>query len=87
MFLLKNIKLTFTHSSRLISTSAIYNAGHSKWANIKHDKAIKDGKRSFLFQKLGRQIRVAIQGNNFLYYLLNNKLNDFQRAEALKIQL
>lgn len=62
MFLLKNIKLTLTHK-RLISTSAILNAGHSKWANIKHDKAVKDGKRSFLFQKLGRQIRVAITGN------------------------
>lgn len=58
MFLLKNVK-----SIRLISTSAIYNAGHSKWANIKHDKAIKDQQKSFLFEKLGRQIRLAILGN------------------------
>lgn len=36
-------------------------AGHSKWANIKHDKAIIDQKRANVFSRLSRQIRIAIQ--------------------------
>lgn len=40
-------------------------AGHSKWANIRHIKALKDGQRSLQFVKLSRQIRLAIQG---IYY-------------------
>ncbi|MDO8532699.1 MAG: YebC/PmpR family DNA-binding transcriptional regulator [Dehalococcoidia bacterium] len=34
-------------------------AGHSKWANIKHGKAIVDAKRSAVFTKLSREIIVA----------------------------
>ncbi|MCK9250936.1 MAG: YebC/PmpR family DNA-binding transcriptional regulator [Solirubrobacteraceae bacterium] len=34
-------------------------AGHSKWAGIKHKKAIVDAKRGKLFTKLGRHITVA----------------------------
>lgn len=37
-------------------------AGHSKWANIKHTKALKDGQRSQLFAKLGHKIKVTIYG-------------------------
>ncbi|KAF5272813.1 hypothetical protein FQA39_LY07840 [Lamprigera yunnana] len=36
-------------------------AGHSKWANIRHTKALKDSERGKLFTKLGQQIKVAIQ--------------------------
>ncbi|EDV98801.1 GH13516 [Drosophila grimshawi] len=36
-------------------------AGHSKWANIKHIKAQKDGLRAALFTKIARQIRLAVQ--------------------------
>uniref|UniRef100_A0A0K8SZI8 Translational activator of cytochrome c oxidase 1 n=1 Tax=Lygus hesperus TaxID=30085 RepID=A0A0K8SZI8_LYGHE len=36
-------------------------AGHSKWANIKHIKAEKDGERAQLFVKLCQRIKVAIQ--------------------------
>lgn len=36
-------------------------AGHSKWANIKHDKAIADRKRANSFSRICRQIRIAIQ--------------------------
>lgn len=36
-------------------------AGHSKWANIKHDKAIKDQARASMFDKFSRMIRIAIQ--------------------------
>ncbi|XP_060648063.1 probable transcriptional regulatory protein TTE1135 isoform X1 [Drosophila nasuta] len=36
-------------------------AGHSKWANIKHIKAQKDGQRAALFTKISRQIRLAVQ--------------------------
>ncbi len=34
-------------------------AGHSKWASIKHKKAIVDSRRGKLFTKLGRAITVA----------------------------
>ncbi|KAF6210244.1 hypothetical protein GE061_013348, partial [Apolygus lucorum] len=37
------------------------NAGHSKWANIKHIKAEKDGERAQLYVKLCQRIKVAIQ--------------------------
>ncbi|XP_023704234.1 probable transcriptional regulatory protein TTE1135 isoform X2 [Cryptotermes secundus] len=37
------------------------NAGHSKWANIKHTKAAKDAQKSTTFQKMSRLIRLAIQ--------------------------
>ncbi|XP_030555061.1 uncharacterized protein LOC115758510 isoform X1 [Drosophila novamexicana] len=36
-------------------------AGHSKWANIKHIKAQKDGLRAALFTKIARQLRLAVQ--------------------------
>ncbi|ALC39152.1 CG4957 [Drosophila busckii] len=36
-------------------------AGHSKWANIKHIKAQKDGMRAALFTKIARQLRLAVQ--------------------------
>lgn len=36
-------------------------AGHSKWQNIKHDKAIKDQQRAKQFSKFARMIRIAIQ--------------------------
>jgi hypothetical protein len=38
------------------------NAGHSKWANIKHIKAAKDAQKSVTFQKMAQLIRLAIQG-------------------------
>lgn len=38
------------------------NAGHSKWANIKHTKAAKDAQKSVTFQKMSQLIRLAIQG-------------------------
>src|SRR6056297_3041703 len=34
-------------------------AGHSKWANIKHNKAKEDKKRGKLFSKLVKKITVA----------------------------
>jgi YebC/PmpR family DNA-binding regulatory protein len=36
-------------------------SGHSKWANIKHQKALKDAKRGQMFTKLARAITVAVQ--------------------------
>jgi hypothetical protein len=38
------------------------NAGHSKWANIKHIKAAKDAEKSLTFQKVAQLIRLAVQG-------------------------
>jgi len=34
-------------------------AGHSKWANIKHQKAKEDARRGKLFTKLAREIEIA----------------------------
>lgn len=42
-------------------TTAKRHAGHSKWANIKHDKAIKDQQRAKQFARFSRMIRIAIQ--------------------------
>lgn len=47
---------------RNIHSTLINNAGHSKWANIRHIKAAKDGQKAAMFTKLSRQIRLAIQG-------------------------
>lgn len=37
-------------------------AGHSKWAQIKRQKAVTDAKRGAVFTKLGNQIAVAARG-------------------------
>ncbi|KAG8312253.1 hypothetical protein J6590_026698 [Homalodisca vitripennis] len=37
-------------------------AGHSKWQNIRHTKALKDTQRSLLYVKFCQRIKVAIQG-------------------------
>ncbi|MDP3997240.1 MAG: YebC/PmpR family DNA-binding transcriptional regulator [Candidatus Andersenbacteria bacterium] len=39
-------------------------SGHSKWRQIKHKKALTDSKRSQLFGRLSREIRVAAQTGN-----------------------
>lgn len=40
-------------------------AGHSKWANIKHKKGAQDAKRSKIFQKLSKEIMIAMaDGSN-----------------------
>lgn len=36
-------------------------SGHSKWANIKHEKGLADAKRGQLFTKLTREIMVAVR--------------------------
>uniref|UniRef100_A0A6P4F0C1 Probable transcriptional regulatory protein Nmul_A2722 n=1 Tax=Drosophila rhopaloa TaxID=1041015 RepID=A0A6P4F0C1_DRORH len=56
-------------------------AGHSKWANIKHTKALKDGARATLFAKISRQIRMAIQEGNSADPALNSLLRtEVERA-------
>lgn len=47
-------------------------AGHSKWANIKHKKNIKDKKKSKLFSKLIKNIKVSIEKKNDNFNLKNN---------------
>ncbi|XP_052869167.1 probable transcriptional regulatory protein TTE1135 [Anopheles cruzii] len=57
-------------------------AGHSKWQNIRHVKALNDGRKSVLFIKLSRQIRLAVQAGG-----PNPAVNNVLRAaidEALK---
>lgn len=49
-------------------------SGHSKWSTIKHQKAVEDSKRSAVFTKIAKKIRIAVQtggsgdinGNPFL---------------------
>src|SRR5690348_7074947 len=36
-------------------------AGHSKWANIKHQKGAKDAKKSKLYTRLVKEIVIAIK--------------------------
>ena len=36
-------------------------AGHSKWANIQHRKGAQDKKRSKIFQKISKEIQVAMK--------------------------
>lgn len=38
-------------------------AGHSKWANIRHVKAAKDGEKNALILRKLREIRAALTGN------------------------
>ncbi|MEK7582584.1 MAG: YebC/PmpR family DNA-binding transcriptional regulator, partial [Patescibacteria group bacterium] len=38
-------------------------AGHSKWAQIKHKKAITDQKKGQVFSKISREITIAAQNN------------------------
>ncbi|XP_062534219.1 probable transcriptional regulatory protein TTE1135 [Armigeres subalbatus] len=67
---------------REIHLSPLNGAGHSKWQNIRHIKALNDGRRSVLFIKLSRQIRLAIQAGG-----ANPAVNNALRAaidEALK---
>ncbi|BDV02336.1 MAG: putative transcriptional regulatory protein [Candidatus Hepatoplasma vulgare] len=39
-------------------------SGHSKWANIKHRKGSQDQKRGMLFQKLSKEIIVALKSGD-----------------------
>ncbi|XP_055524517.1 probable transcriptional regulatory protein BLi02909/BL01150 [Wyeomyia smithii] len=67
---------------RTVHTSSFVAAGHSKWQNIRHIKALNDGRKSVLFIKLARQIRLAIQAGG-----PNPAVNTALRAvidEALK---
>ncbi|XP_058467250.1 probable transcriptional regulatory protein TTE1135 [Malaya genurostris] len=68
--------------ARDVHATPILVAGHSKWQNIRHIKALNDGRKSVLFIKLARQIRLAIQAGG-----PNPAVNSTLRAtidEALK---
>ncbi|XP_058061447.1 probable transcriptional regulatory protein Teth514_1449 [Anopheles bellator] len=68
--------------TRHIHRSEIGYAGHSKWQNIRHVKALNDGRKAVLFIKLSRQIRLAVQAGG-----PNPAVNNVLRAtidEALK---
>lgn len=67
---------------RNLHITPLNQAGHSKWQNIRHIKALNDGRKSVLFIKLSRQIRLAIQAGG-----ANPAVNNTLRAaidEALK---
>src|SRR5690554_8210647 len=42
-----------------VTSTEVFMAGHSKWANIKHRKAAQDAKRGKIFTKLIRELTVA----------------------------
>ena len=41
-------------------------AGHSKWANIRHIKAAKDGEKQKMASKIAQRIRVVVRGRSGL---------------------
>ncbi|XP_055858006.1 probable transcriptional regulatory protein TTE1135 [Episyrphus balteatus] len=71
-----SFKIFYDNITNYIHTSAINNAGHSKWANIRHIKALKDGQKSALFTRYSRQIRIAIQDGGSPDPALNTQLRN-----------
>ncbi|XP_055922317.1 probable transcriptional regulatory protein Cagg_2594 [Eupeodes corollae] len=69
-------KIITTNCKSNLFTSSKCNAGHSKWANIRHIKALKDGQKSALFTKYARQIRLAIQDGGSSDPALNVQLRN-----------
>ncbi|ODV76653.1 DUF28-domain-containing protein [Suhomyces tanzawaensis NRRL Y-17324] len=55
------LKVTRTSSCSLFHTSAKVSAGHSKWANIRHDKAKNDAKRSKEASMLASKIESSVK--------------------------
>ncbi|MCC6934510.1 MAG: YebC/PmpR family DNA-binding transcriptional regulator [Candidatus Yanofskybacteria bacterium] len=61
-------------------------AGHSKWSQIKHKKAIADAKKGALFGKLSRAITIAARGNTDP--ATNSRLKaEIERARAVNMPL
>ncbi len=58
-------------------------SGHSKWANIKHQKGAADAKRGLVFTKVTREIMVAVREggsnpeSNFRLRLAMQKARDY----------
>ena len=48
-------------SRRFLHGTRVVNAGHSKWANIKHTKAKNDAERTKIYNKIANQISVAVK--------------------------
>ncbi|XP_046809479.1 probable transcriptional regulatory protein THA_1246 isoform X2 [Lucilia cuprina] len=72
---LKSLSIGRTLAVKNISTAKYaLSAGHSKWANIRHIKAAKDGQKAALFTKISRQIRLAIQEGGSADPSLNSQL-------------
>ncbi|CAO1421114.1 unnamed protein product [Diamesa serratosioi] len=57
--------------------------GHSKWANIKHTKALKDGQKAAIFKKYSNAIRLAMQEGQSNNPALNSQLRTVM-DEALR---
>uniref|UniRef100_A0A1B0FPW2 Transcriptional regulator n=1 Tax=Glossina morsitans morsitans TaxID=37546 RepID=A0A1B0FPW2_GLOMM len=61
---------------RIVLTKYPLLAGHSKWANIKHIKAEKDGEKAMVFLRIARQLRLAIQEGGSTDPVHNSKLRN-----------
>lgn len=66
----------FTSISK-ITPQFVRFAGHSKWANIKHTKALKDGQKAKVNEKFSRMVRIAIQDGGGV---TNPALNSYLRT-------
>lgn len=53
------------------------NAGHSKWANIRHTKGAVDQQKSLLFSKFSRQMKLAIRGKTFQCLYIFDKYYEY----------
>lgn len=58
--LVQKLSLKLIINENVLTTGKRY-AGHSKWANIKHIKGVKDAQRAANFARLTRLMKVAIQ--------------------------
>lgn len=59
---------------QICSNNSVQWAGHSKWANIRHTKAEKDGERAAMFRRFGRQIQLIVQETGISDPALNSQL-------------
>lgn len=71
---------------QICSGSPVLWAGHSKWANIRHTKAEKDGERAAMFRRFSRQIQLVIQETGICDPALNSQLRSVIQ-EALKCNM
>lgn len=75
-----------TTCRQICSGSSVLWAGHSKWANIRHTKAEKDGERAAAFRRFSRQIQLVIQETGISDPALNSQLRNVIQ-EALKCNM
>ncbi|XP_037051085.1 probable transcriptional regulatory protein TTE1135 isoform X2 [Bradysia coprophila] len=80
-----NCYFVYKNSAVELHTTLSVPAGHSKWANIKHIKGLKDGQRSLEFTRQARNIKLAVQeGGGSTNPALNSLLRTAIEAASKK---